>query len=207
MNILITICSVLIVSAILVESIKSRNITRVKSQRNNSFPIYFHPTNLKCSFNSKYIKNPKCHFKPTRDGAGLASMSGETKVVLYDVWLKEEMYYKYRVYRPWMISFDEDLCGIWEGTVKPGVIMEHFLTKDALENRENKPCPFFGVVGHDNYTLNLNRFVSQSYPQVLPTGDYRIYGRLHNRVNETYAEIMIQGHISANEVMDSYSMR
>lgn len=201
------ISTLLILSAILVESINPRNKPRVKYQRSNNSSIYFHPTSLKCSFNSKYLINTKCHFKPTRDRTGQASISGEFKGVMYDLWMQEVFYYKYRVYRPWMISFDENWCDIWEGTAKPGVIMEYFLSSVTAEQREKKPCPFFGVIGYDHYNLNLDRLVSIAYPQVLPTGDYRIYVRFHKADNETYGEFFAQGHISANDVMESYYMR
>lgn len=60
--------------------------------------------------NPDLLMNQVCKIKPTRDGAGLLTILATAKKPAYDVWYHGKLFYKYRVFRPWMIEFDIDVC-------------------------------------------------------------------------------------------------
>lgn len=180
---------------------KQRKLRPNESTANHS--INFYINNLKCNFNESWSYNNTCFFKPTRDRSGKATIYGYLKRPIYDVYLDLKVFYKYRVYQPWMISFDGDVCGPWEGTSTPPKMLKLILENTHVHSTAHS-CPFIGMVGFTQ--LNFNALFSRIYPQVIPNGEYRNFLRWHSSTNITYFELMFQGIVEASHVLESFQM-
>lgn len=104
-----------------------------------------------------------------------------------------------------MFNCDEDICGIYNGTKRPGLFFS--FVKAAVElvtpNTLHK-CPFYGIEGVK--AVNLDEIVSRAIPQVVPRGDYKIVLRFHSSGNRTFFVVTLGGVIEALRAIDNVPM-
>lgn len=87
---------------------------------------------------------------------------------------------------------------------KPGIFFS--LIKRVLDDISPKTlhaCPFHGVEGVRSLDMNS---VFSFMPQVIPTGDYRVFIRFHTKTNKTFLMVTIGGHIDAIKPLDALQM-
>lgn len=70
---------------------------------------------IKCSANPDILSSHVCKIKPTRDGIGLLTTYVVLKKPLIDLWFHAKVYYKFRVFRPFMVEYDFDVCALQDG--------------------------------------------------------------------------------------------
>lgn len=171
--------------------------------------IYFRVTSLKCEHDPEiYNGTANCFVKPFRNGTRLETIEYNFRKPCHDFWIHLMFFYKFggtTQYRPWMFNNDEDLCAYYKGTAKPGIFFA--LIKRAMEiitPRTLHACPYYGVEGVTS--INVGEIVSQSLPQVIPTGDYRLYIRFHTRTNQTFLQVTMGAHVDALNPMEAIGM-
>lgn len=169
--------------------------------------IKFRIKSLKCEHNATFYNgSTNCFIKPTRDGFGITTIQYNFRKPCNDLWLHLYIMYKFTgQYRQWMFSGDESICNIEDGSTPPGIFFKyvfaavHYVTPKTLHK-----CPFVGVEGVT--AVNIDKIVSNTIPQVVPRGDYRIILRFHTKTNETFFVVTIGGVIDAIRAIDNVSM-
>lgn len=155
-----------------------------------------------------YNGTTNSNIKPYRNGTRLTTIEYNFRKPCHDFWIHERFFYKFggsAKYRQWMFNYDENLCGYYDGSVKPGLFFS--IAKRVFERITPKTlhaCPFHGVEGISR--LDIDDIVSNHIPQVIPTGDYRIVIRFHTTENKTFLTVTIGGHIDALKPLEAIPM-
>lgn len=171
--------------------------------------FYFHVTSLKCEHDpTMYNGSTNCFVKPFRNGTRLETIQYNFRKPCNDFWIHMMFFFKFggsAQYRPWMFNNDEDLCAYYKRNAKPGLFFS--LVKRAMEiitPETLHACPYYGIEGIKS--INVGEIVSQSIPQVIPTGDYRLYIRFHTRTNKTFLQVTMGAHVDALNPMEAMGM-
>lgn len=93
--------------------------------------------------------------------------------------VKYQLYYKYNVYRPYLIGFDVNFCNVMDSTVG-SILINQF--KVAVSNYTNvfRRCPLEGRIFLKDFPYSDNIITPG-----LPIGDYRADCRLYTKYNDT----------------------
>lgn len=165
-------------------------------------------TNIKCTTNSTiYNGTTDCSIKPNRRGDKITNIMYHFGKPCNDMWVHLTLFYKYtNEYRQWMIDVDEDLCGIFGRTLKPSILVG--LVVEAA--RKLVPymihsCPYTGWEGLRN--ASIDDLLSQSFPQALPRGSYRILLQFHQKISsQSFFDVLLTLNIDPVNPLDEMKM-
>lgn len=168
-----------------------------------------HLTSIKCANHpSEFNLTSTCGIKPFRNGTQLLTISMNFHKSCNDLWLHVMFFFKFggtTQYRPWLFNSDESMCdyfderkthSLWFGFMIEGV---NFVAPNHIHK-----CPYFGEEGVK--AVELDAMIAHAIPHVLPTGDYRIYFRLHTTTNMTLFDSTIGLHVDAFNPLEAIPM-
>lgn len=160
---------------------------------------------LKCAMERQTVSSK---IKPFRNGTRLTTIDYNFRKPWHDFWIHDRFFYKFggsAKYRQWMFGYDENICGYYDGTAKPGLF--YAITKGVFERISPKTLhagPYTGVEGI--IRIDIDDLVSNTIPQVILTGDYRIVIRFHTTTIKTFFMVTIGGHIDALKPLEAMPM-
>lgn len=179
-----------------------------KEQYKKKFGV--HITSVRCTVPQPNIYNAtsNCGLKSFRNGTQLTTITLNLPKPCNDVWAHLMSLYKFggsAQYRPWLFDNDEDVCGFFNGKTK--LSLWFTLLKAAMDYVSPgvvHKCPYVGVEGWK--AVNAEDIIARAIPQVVPTGDYRVYLRFHTTDNVTVMEVIVGLHADAVNPLEAISM-
>lgn len=134
---------------------------------------------IECWFNPLVIADGSCSLKLVDRNTQLVSGTAYIIEPQNLARIHLTVFYKFRVYRKFLIDVDYDLCSVLE---HPMVAMALPLIRKH-SNRIDFKCPFQG-----NYTISRLKYDKQYVPkQIVPSGQYRFDLRVYHPMTNATA--------------------
>lgn len=157
----------------------------VSSEDTVKFFIY----HLKCYFNETLVTNTKCLVDGSNNSTNKIHIQADLLDKQDQLWWEERVYYKFLIHR----VYQGDWCNVWDGTLRPNPVPTIPLEQFPQKQYKKKVCASHGSSIHVN-GLELNKLVSNIYPENLELGPYILSVRFFSSTGSLYAIFMIQGY-------------